>query len=170
MKNNKGGRPSKYKDIEKQLDKIKLLYEKGFTDIEVSKIIGICEKTLNNYKNEYPEFLQSIKESKQIADDKVKDSLFKRANGFEYVETHIEGIDSGKDENGNQIISNRKIKQIKKTVLPDPTSMIFWLCNRDKENWQQRQNFTHDLDNTLTDLIKKVNGNLSGAKDSKKDS
>ena len=142
----------------------------GFTDEQMAKEFGVSRSTLSRWKEDYPEFAEILKENKAIADKQVVDSLFKRANGFEYVETHIEGIDSGKDENGNQIISNRKIKQIKKTVLPDPTSMIFWLCNRDKENWQQRQNFTHDLDNTLTDLIKKVNGNLSGAKDSKKDS
>lgn len=57
------------------------LYAKGKTDKQVARIVGVCEKTVNNWKGKHPRFLQSLKESKQIADDLVEASLFNRATG-----------------------------------------------------------------------------------------
>jgi len=173
-KPSKGGRPSKYKEIEKQLPAIILLYEKGCIDAEVAKAIGICEKTLNNYKNEHPEFLQPIKEAKEIENNKVIDSLLKRAHGFEYTEEHQEGIKQDEYDKDGKVIGFKvipsKVKKIKKMFPPETAACIFWLCNRDRANWQQRQSMEHGINSSISDLIKKANANPTGITDSKTDS
>lgn len=40
----------------------------GATDVQLADFFGVTEKTLNNWKNKYPGFLQSLKEGKEIAD------------------------------------------------------------------------------------------------------
>ena len=45
------------------------------------------------------------------------------------------------DQQGNQ--KPARIETTEKEVLPDTTAQIFWLKNRDPENWRDRQ--THDV-------------------------
>src|SRR5690606_26154962 len=59
-------RPSKYANI--NLKQIEILAEKGFTDKEMSAFFSITEQTFNNYKKEHPEFFESLKRGKDIAD------------------------------------------------------------------------------------------------------
>lgn len=100
----------------------------GCTDEKLSELLGICEKTLNNWKNKYPEFLQSIKRGKDIADAEVADSLYKRATGFSHNETKV-------FNNQGDIIEHEVVKH----YAPDPTAIAYWLNNRQRANWSQRQ-------------------------------
>ena len=53
----------------------------GATDLQLADFFGICEKTLNNWKGQDPEFLQSVKAGKVEADAAVAASLYERAIG-----------------------------------------------------------------------------------------
>jgi hypothetical protein len=71
----------------------------GLTDIQMSKKLKISERTLNNWKEKYPEFMQSIKKGKQTPDEMVENSLFKRAIGYKYDEVTKERIvDTGQNK------------------------------------------------------------------------
>ena len=141
----KVGRPSKYDEtFNEQVYKYCLL---GATDIELSKLFNTCEKTINTWKRTYPEFLQSIRAGKEIADAEVAEKLFKRATGYKFTETHFEKIDS----KGNlEILEDKMIqtelykkKLIVKELAPDPTAQIFWLKNRQPKSWRDKQE--HEL-------------------------
>ncbi len=41
---------------------------KDTTDEELGQFFGVCERTINNWKTAHPQFLQSIKRGKVIAD------------------------------------------------------------------------------------------------------
>lgn len=104
------------------------LYAEGKTDKQVAEIVGVCEKTLNNWKGKHPEFLQALRKSKQIADDLVAASLFSRAVGYSHEEEKVfchEGC----------IITHDTIKQ----YPPDVTAAIFWLKNRQPKQWREKQ-------------------------------
>ena len=89
----KMGRPSKFDTVNQRT--IKWMAEKGATDVEICEVIGIDEKTLNNWKHTHPEFFQSLKDSKAVADARVTRSLYERATGYSCPETKVafhEGI------------------------------------------------------------------------------
>jgi len=119
------GCPTKYKEeYNKQAYKLCLL---GSTDAELADFFEVKEKTINNWKKEHPQFLQSIKEGKRIADATVTESLYKSANGYEHPDTDIRVVN-------NEIVET----PIMKYYPPHPTSMIFWLKNRQKDKWRDK--------------------------------
>lgn len=121
------GRPTDYKDeYAEQARKLCLL---GFTDSELATFFEVCEATLNNWKIAHPNFLESIKQGKVIADGNVVDSLYKRAIGYEHDEVDIRVI-------GSEIVQT----PIKKIYPPDATSLKFWLINRQKDKFREKAN------------------------------
>jgi hypothetical protein len=140
-----GGRPSKYKpEFDKMAYGFGLL---GATDVQMAESFGVCEATMNNWKAEHPSFLESLRQSKLTADAKVAESLYKRAQGFEYDEI------TDDEKNGK--------KTVRKFVPPDATSMIFWLKNRQPAAWRDKQEVAVDSHNvnenitTIADIIMK---------------
>jgi DNA-binding XRE family transcriptional regulator len=123
-KPNKNGRPSK-KDLI-NLEQLMILAAFGLTDVQLAQVFGISEKTLNSYKKD-ERFLQSLKKGKEISDNRVVRSLFERATGYEHPEVDIRVVD-------HAIVQTELIKH----YPPDPTSMIFWLKNRNPEQWKDR--------------------------------
>ena len=80
------GRKSLYRDeYSNQVLKLSLL---GATDKEIADFFGISEQTVNSWKKRYPEFLESIKKGKQIADSNVASKLYNRAIGYDFEEKH----------------------------------------------------------------------------------
>jgi len=51
----------------------------GLKDPEIAVTIGIAESTLNLWKNEHPEFIESLKSGREKADEAVVASLYKKA-------------------------------------------------------------------------------------------
>ena len=129
------GRPTKYStEYNEQVYKLALL---GATDEQIADFFNVCEATLNNWKKQEPEFLESIKRGKIEADARVSESLYKRATGFEFEET-------------KQVVKGDKerARVIEKTVTkkhfpPDPTAAIFWLKNRQPGKWRDKQEIEH---------------------------
>lgn len=118
-------RPTDYRqEYAEQARKLCLL---GFTDKQLAVFFGVNESTINRWKQKYPEFCESIKSGKVIADAQVSESLFKRATGIEVTEVEVR--DDGK----------KKVKRVtKKHIPPDPTAQIFWLKNRQPELWRDK--------------------------------
>lgn len=76
-KNGNGGRPTSYrKEYAEQAFKLCLL---GFTDAELADFFGVSETTINNWKNAHPEFLESLKRGKSVADAEVAHTLYQTA-------------------------------------------------------------------------------------------
>ncbi|MCK4791947.1 MAG: hypothetical protein KAV87_49905 [Desulfobacteraceae bacterium] len=123
------GQPTKYNaKVKKQILAMAL---KSFTDAEMCDILNIDEQTINNWKKAHPKFFESLKNAKKKADQSVVKSLLERATGYEHKEDKIFC-------NAEGIVTT--VKTIKR-YPPDPTSMIFWLKNRDKENWRDKQDY-----------------------------
>jgi len=131
------GRPTKYKkEYCEQAYKLCLL---GATDKELSDFFEIDEKTLNNWKHDYPEFLQSLKDGKVNADAKVAKSLYHRAIGFEHPDTEFATF-QGK-------ITDQK--EYMKHYPPDTVAAIFWLKNRQSAKWRDKQEIEQSGDSTV---------------------
>lgn len=139
---NKGGRPSKL-TAEIALN-IFLLGRKGLTDAEIAQVVGVDERTINNWKKS-PEFFQSLKEAKEQADAIIERSLFERAAGYEHSETKV-FVHEGK------IIT----KDITKHVPPDPACIIFWLKNRNPDRWREKIPELANLADSLGSVLQQL--------------
>jgi chorismate synthase len=83
----KMGAPSKYGEEYVRMAYV-LCAETGLTDKKIASVFDVCEATINNWKHEYPDFLESIQRGKDDFNcEKAEDSLFKLVMGFHYTET-----------------------------------------------------------------------------------
>jgi len=138
----KQGQPTKFnKDIERM---VMVLAAEGMTDGKMSEIIGVTEQTFNNWKKQQPVFFESLKVVKKTADEKVERSLYERARGYSHKEDKI-------------FCNNGKIvtQETTKHYPPDPTSMIFWLKNRQPDKWADRTETTFT---NIEDIINAISG------------
>jgi transcriptional regulator with XRE-family HTH domain len=133
------GRPSKIKKID--LSDVKHYASKGYTDKQLAKVFGVTEQTINNWKKDYPEFFESLKSGKFLADKKVEASLYQRACGYSHPDVDIRTIQ-------DRVV----ITPIIKHYPPDTTACIYWLKNRDPEKWPDRQKVEHSATIVGVDL------------------
>lgn len=71
----------------------------GLVEEQIAANMGIAVSTLNNWKNNYTEILESLKKGKEIIDRQVENALLKRALGYKYREITKERIvDSGQKQ------------------------------------------------------------------------
>jgi hypothetical protein len=128
-------------DVKPRLDEIAAWARQGLVDTDIAYNLGIATSTFYRWKNEHKEFRESLKISKKVANERVKNALYQRATGYDYDEV----TEDTSYEDGKPVT---RTKTTTKQVAPDPTAIIFWLKNRDPEKWRDRQ----ELD---------VNGNLT---------
>lgn len=123
-------RPSKYEThVAPRLEEIKDWVRNGATDEEVAKKLGISRDSLIEYKKKFSEFSDTLKETKEMVDSQVENSLLKRALGYSYEEVTKERDNSG-------MLVTTKI--VTKQVVPDTTAQIFWLKNRRRDKWKEK--------------------------------
>lgn len=127
------GRPTLYREeYAEQAYKICLLL--GATDAKLAEFFEVDERTINNWKHDYPEFFQSIKNGKEIADANVVESLYKSATGYSHPDTHISNFQGSITET-----------PITKHYPPNPTSGIFWMKNRQPKRWKDKVEIKEEI-------------------------
>jgi uncharacterized protein YjcR len=148
---NNGGRPTDYRP--EYADMAYRLTLLGLTDEELAHVFEVNEDTIYEWKKKHIEFSDSIKRGKDIADSEVVESLFRRAKGYEYREVHYEKIEIKEgdvDEEDIELEAYKK-KVIVKEVAPDPTSIKFWLINRQRKNWRDKQEIETNVKTVIID-------------------
>lgn len=124
------GAPTKYNDrTPEQVYKLALL---GLTDSEIADVLCVCEATLNNWKREHPEFLESLNRGKIHADAEVAASLYERARGYSHPEEKVVMQDGVPEK-----------VEITKHYPPDTNAASIWLYNRQRILWKSRQHMEH---------------------------
>lgn len=124
------GRPSLYKpEYADQAKRLCLL--KAATDDDLATWFDVDVRTIGNWKNEHAEFFQALKDGKDGADLAVVVALHKRATGFKQTR---KVLPKGATE----------LVEVEEYFPPDTTAAIFWLSNRQKEAWRQRQTVEGD--------------------------
>lgn len=124
-----GGCPTKYKpEYCEQSEKLVAL---GATDKQIGDFFEVTEQTINNWKIAHPEFFESLKLSKEQLDSRVVRSLYERAMGYSHEEEKV-------FNNQGEILTHDTVKH----YPPDPTAMIFWLKNRQPDQWRDKREIT----------------------------
>ena len=87
-------------------------------------------------------------EGKDIADSKVEKSLYQRALGYQVTDTE-KTIDMDKDGNPKPV----RIKNVTKTIVPDTMAIMYWLNNRRRTQWSQRQEVALSAGDDSEDVV-----------------
>lgn len=99
----------------------------GFTDVRICEFFEITRQTLDNYKKIHKKFFASLKKWKQIADQTVVRSLWERANGYEHPAEVI-------FQYRGEVVR----AQTTKKYPPETLACIYWLNNRQPQDWRQK--------------------------------
>lgn len=122
------GRPTKYKEEYNELAyKLCLL---GHTDEELAQFFEVHVSTIHQWKLDYPDFSDSIKNGKEFADVEIVQSLYNRARGMTLKKQVVKGEGA--------------IVEVEDEIPPDTTAMIFWLKNRQPKKWRDKQVQEHE--------------------------
>lgn len=101
----------------------------GLTLEQISHNIGCSASTLHEWINRFPEISEALKKGRDLADIEVENALFKRATGYDAMDSSTET-----DGAGNVI----KSKVTTRHVAPDVTAIIFYLKNRLPKKWRDK--------------------------------
>jgi len=121
--------------VQPRLKEIEAWCREGLIDSEIAKRLGIGYDTFNKYKKLYKALSDALIAGKAIADYRVEDALFKRATGYTTEEV-VKERKLNKETGQTELVV---AKIVTKEVAPDPTSMIFWLKNRQPLKWRDKQ-------------------------------
>lgn len=123
------GRPTKYREeFAEQAYKLAML---GMTDSQMAEFFCVCDATVDNWKNEFPEFLGSIRRGKTLADAETAVSLYKRANGYSHPAVKI-FMPAG--------ASAPVVVDYVEHYPPDTPAASLWLRNRQRALWRDATN------------------------------
>ena len=155
----------KYKPTEKEKNAVYEMAKNGYTEYMMAESLGICQDTFTKYKHEFIGYIKKGREEKDIADIKeVRSALIRKCIGYEVEEIQKEGIATYdakgnviKDKNGNIKMDKVRIKIQKKYHHPSDTAIIFYLCNKDKDNYKSIQKIIEKANSKeFADEIKKL--------------
>ena len=112
----------------------------GLTNEQIAQNMGISRSTLHEWKDRYSDISDTLKKGKDVVDRQVENALLKRA----------------------LVMTERTVT--KKEVVPDVTAQIFWLKNRKRETWADRQNI--EISQPIDDSIKEMEAYFEQLKES----
>lgn len=129
----------------------------GATNKQLAEFFQVNEETIYRWQNEYPEFKDAVKSAKLIADAQVAEALFKRAIGFRHTDTKM-------------FVSEGTIltEEYEKVYPPDTQACRWWLTNRQREIWAERQEIDVNLDGRAARMLaakKRIKQGTDGTSD-----
>ena len=108
--------------------------------MEAAAKLGVPERTFTRWKSDHAELREALTRGKEEPNEKVISALYKEALGYmqeEYVQT--------RDSAGTVVSSSLS----KRWMRPSTGAMAFWLKNRDSQNWRDKWELTHTVDEPL---------------------
>lgn len=154
------GRKSKYEtNVQPRLLEIAAWCRDGLTDKEIAEKLDISQDSFYKYKNEFSEFSDTLKETKEIADIKVENSLNRNANGYDYEEQTVVMKKEVIYKDGKRVkeITYPEVITLTKHKEAETKAQQFWLQNRKPEKWRNQSQVELKV-SKLEDIL---NGNNS---------
>lgn len=138
-------RPTKYKSEYASI--AKKMCELGATDFDIVEALNVARSTFYKWRHEHKAFSDALKVGKTKADERVESALYRKAIGYEYEAVKI-----------FQFQGEEVVVPYKEIQHPDTTAAIFWLKNRQPDQWRDKPEPTDD-DKTGEELT--INFNVS---------
>ncbi|MDU2285234.1 Xaa-His dipeptidase [Clostridium paraputrificum] len=146
---------SKLNEVLKRLGDIETWASMGLSESQIAYNLGISRSSLENYKKQNLDILNSLKRGKSRASFKVENALYKKATGYvvkEQVPTKVK--ETYYDDNGNKCIKeNVVVVEAEKEVPADIQAIKFWLINKEKGKWKENPTKA-EIDRAMLELRK----------------
>ena len=104
----------------------------GATDEKLAEVFECDVSTINRWKLAHTDFRDSILSGKGYADAQVASALFKKAKGYTQTE-----------EKAFMYKGDLFTEDVEVYYPPDGPSIFFWLKNRQRDLWRDRQDVAH---------------------------
>jgi len=110
----------------------------GLTDKDIADNMDINVSTLYEWRKKYPEINEALSKSKDVADIKVVNALFKKCEGFKTTIRRAFKIKDVIYKDGKRIKETERIEYAEEEIYipPDTAAIKFWLINRKSESWK----------------------------------
>lgn len=136
------GRPPQYKpEYAEQAEK---LCKIGMTDPEIGEFFGVDPATMWRWRNKYDAFRKAVTRGKEVADNLVEASLWRRATGYAQKSVKI-FMPAGAE--------SPVYAPFVEHLPPDPGAAKLWLTNRKPDQWSERSKVEHTVNLSLADRI-----------------
>lgn len=113
----------------------------GLTDKQMADLFSISEATFNNWKNEFPEFLESIRAGKMDADANVASTLYKRALG--HTQKRKVAFKVKDYDHKDRQIERVEVVETEEYFPPSDQAINLWLGNRQRSKWGSKSEVEH---------------------------
>lgn len=117
------GRPTKFRP--EYVEQAVRLCKIGATEPDIALFFGVSPTTITTWKYEHEAFNKALKRGKSVADEAVKQSLFRMATGYSYDSEKILQYEG-------EVIRVPTVE----FVPPSPSAAIFWMKNR--QGWRDQ--------------------------------
>jgi len=134
---------------EELIEKLCKHLKQGATITSTCQAIGISRETFYDWMKKKPDVSDTIKKAMAIPDQKVENALYKSAiMGHRYTEKEYKGVAVG--EKVKMIL----VKKVRKFIPPNVTAQIFYLKNKQPDEWKDRQDI--DLSGDLNVTVERI--------------
>ena len=161
-------RPGKYNSWRDRfgLEQVRRLAEEGLSDQEIAERAGVEYAIFRVWKRKYQKLYDAIELGRREADFSVVEALYKKATGYSVKtnKTHkLKHIDYDPS-------TGKKVKEYEELavgvdenyILPDLRAEIFWLKNRQPQQWAERDAHAQDIDSIESGIVEIPNADKIG--------
>ena len=117
---------------------------KGLTNDQIAANIGINRDTLYTWCNKYPDFADALKKTKEVTVYEIENAMYKAAKGY-----FVEESKTVTNKDGKVI----RVEINKKWIPPNTTAQIFFLKNKDPDNWRERNDLSVNTSNGVLEAL-----------------
>lgn len=137
----------------------------GYTIADIANKIGVDPKTLYDWRSQYPEINDALRNGREIVDYKVENALLKAALGYEKKEVKVT----------TTMRYGKVVETVKEVTTseqaPNVNAIQTWLYNRQKTKWRNMNGKSTILDEMKEDeaieiVVRRAGDNESDDSDS----
>jgi transposase-like protein len=142
------GRPTDYRP--EMCEQVQQWVQDGIVNHEIAARLGIVESTLYDWKNTFPEFAEAFEIGHHYRHQNVKNSLYKKCNGFEYDEVTKERMEvKGKNPEDPPKFKMVVTKKVRKFVVPSDSAIEFYLTNHLPDEYKHKSEVNNNINGSL---------------------
>lgn len=157
MKNNLRRNPSV---VDRWLDEDGLMLiecwsRDGYTIEDIANKIGVNKKTLYDWRSQYPEIEEALRNGREIVDYKVENALLKSALGYQKKEVKVTTV----MRYGKVVETTKEVTETEQA--PNVNAIQTWLYNRCKDKWcnmNAKSNMLEDMveDDSIEVIVRRA--------------
>lgn len=136
----------------------------GYTIEDIANKIGVDKKTLYDWRSQYPEIEEALRNGREIVDYKVENALLKSALGYQKKEVKVTTT-----MRYGKVVET--IKEVTETEqAPNVNAIQTWLYNRQKEKWKNmnaKSNMFEEMveDDSIEIVVRRAGANENDDED-----